>query len=60
MNFPVYGYNECLIMYILAAASPTHGVPAAVYHEGWAQNGAIVDPHKAGHNTRSSASTPSG
>ena len=23
-----------------------HGVPAAVYHEGWAQNGAIVDPHK--------------
>ena len=35
MNFPVHGYNECLIMYILAAASPTHGVPAAVYHEGW-------------------------
>lgn len=26
MNFPVHGYNECLIMYILAAASPTHGV----------------------------------
>ena len=24
MNFPVYGYNECLIMYVLAAASPTH------------------------------------
>lgn len=46
MNFPVHGYNECLILYILAAASPTHGVPAAVYHEGWAQNGAIVAPHK--------------
>ena len=46
MNFPVHGYNECLIMYILAAASPTHGVPAAVYHEGWAQNGAIVSPHQ--------------
>ena len=46
MDFPVHGYNECLIMYILAAASPTHGVPAAVYHEGWAQNGAIVSPHK--------------
>lgn len=41
MNFPVTGYNECLIMYILAAASPTHGVPAEVYHEGWAKNGAI-------------------
>ena len=46
MDFPIHGYNECMIMYILAAASPTHGVPAAVYHEGWAQNGAIVSPHK--------------
>lgn len=46
MDFPVHGYNECLIMYILAAASPTHDVPAAVYHEGWAQNGAIVSPHQ--------------
>lgn len=47
MNFPVKGFNECLIMYILAAASPTHGVPAAVYHEGWAEKGAIVQPHVA-------------
>ena len=41
MNFPVRGYNECLIMYVLAASSPSHGVPAEVYHEGWAQNGKI-------------------
>lgn len=41
MNFPVTGYNECLIMYVLAASSPTHGVPAEVYHEGWAQSGKI-------------------
>lgn len=41
MNFPVRGYNECLIMYVLAASSPTHGVPAEVYHEGWAGNGKI-------------------
>jgi hypothetical protein len=39
MNFPVEGYNECLIMYVLGAASPTHGVPAEVYHEGWARDG---------------------
>ena len=45
MNFPVRGYNECLAMYVLAASSPTHGVPAEVYHEGWAENGAIVAPH---------------
>jgi len=43
MNFPVHGYNECLIMYILAASSPTHGVPAEVYHEGWAENGKITE-----------------
>jgi hypothetical protein len=41
MNFAVRGYNECLIMYVLAASSPTHGVPAEVYHEGWADNGKI-------------------
>lgn len=44
MNFPVRGYNECLIMYVLAASSPTHGIPAEVYHEGWAQNGEIRNP----------------
>ncbi|CAM3456114.1 glucoamylase family protein [Pontibacter korlensis] len=50
MNFPVSGYNECLIMYVLAASSPTHGIPAEVYHEGWAQNGAIKsDASKYGH-----------
>jgi hypothetical protein len=38
MNFAVKGYNECLIMYVLAASSPTHGVPAKVYDEGWAQS----------------------
>lgn len=43
MNFPVTGYNECLIMYVLAASSPTHGVPAEVYHEGWAKSGDIKD-----------------
>jgi hypothetical protein len=44
MNFPIHGYNECLIAYILAASSPTHGVPASVYHEGWAENGKIKSP----------------
>jgi len=43
MNFAVTGYNECLIMYVLAAASPTHPVPPEVYHEGWARGGRIRD-----------------
>ena len=64
MNHKITGYNECLITYILAAASPTHAIDAEVYHQGWAQNGAIyagqgaygyilklkhhVDPEKGG------------
>jgi hypothetical protein len=41
MNFPVGGYNECLIMYVLAASSSTHGIDADVYHKGWASDGKI-------------------
>ncbi|QWX83850.1 beta-glucosidase [Cellulophaga sp. HaHaR_3_176] len=41
MNFPVGGYNEALIMYVLGAASPTHPIQKKVYEEGWAGNGAI-------------------
>ncbi|TQV86331.1 beta-glucosidase [Exilibacterium tricleocarpae] len=36
MNHPIRGYNEALIVYVLAAASPTHPIAAPVYHEGWA------------------------
>ena len=42
MNFPVGGYNECLIMYVLAAASPTHSIEPEVYHQGWARNDSIA------------------
>jgi hypothetical protein len=42
MKFKLEGYNECLIAYILGAASPTHPIPAAAYHEGWARSGAIA------------------
>ncbi|WP_114784512.1 glucoamylase family protein [Botryobacter ruber] len=50
MNFPVRGYNECLVMYVLAASSPTHTIPAEVYHEGWARSGEIkVDIEPYGH-----------
>lgn len=42
MNFPLEGYNECFITYILAASSPTHPIPASAYHNGWARKGAIV------------------
>lgn len=39
MNFPVRGFNECLIMYILAASDEDHyPVSTAVYHRGWAES----------------------
>lgn len=38
MNFPVRGFNECMIMYILAASSPNerYHINSSVYHRGWA------------------------
>lgn len=47
MNFPVRGYNECLIMYVLAAASPTYAIDKAVYTKGWGEDGAIVSPSES-------------
>jgi hypothetical protein len=41
MNFPIKGWNECLITYVLAASSVDHSIPKSVYDNGWAQNGAI-------------------
>nr|WP_294906524.1 glucoamylase family protein [uncultured Lacibacter sp.] len=40
MNLQIRGWNECLITYVLAAASSTHGIPKTVYDNGWARNGA--------------------
>ncbi|AGA78739.1 glucoamylase family protein [Echinicola vietnamensis] len=41
MNLPIQGYNESLIVYVLAAASPTHAIDKNVYDTGWARNGDI-------------------
>ena len=38
MDFAVRGFNECLIMYVLAASAERYPVPATVYHKGWAQS----------------------
>lgn len=39
MNFQIRGYNEALIIYLLAVASPTHGVPASLWNTGWTASG---------------------
>ncbi len=42
-SFPVTGWNECLIVYVLAKASPTHPVPAYCYSQGYQRDGAIAN-----------------
>jgi hypothetical protein len=39
MDFAIYGYNECMITYLLAIASPTHPIPASCYYNGWTGGG---------------------
>ena len=41
MNMPIQGWNEALIVYVLAASSPTHPIGREVYAEGWARGGAM-------------------
>jgi hypothetical protein len=59
MNFPLRGFNEVMITYLLAVASPTHGVPASLYQSGWIAPGYVngqtyygykldVGPYKGG------------
>ncbi|MDR1983510.1 MAG: Ig-like domain-containing protein [Prevotellaceae bacterium] len=43
MNHRIGGWNECLIVYVLAASSPTHPIAKAVYDEGWARSGAFAN-----------------
>jgi hypothetical protein len=43
MDFALRGYYEALITYVLAVASPTHSVPASLYHQGWASSANYVN-----------------
>ncbi|GGB11694.1 hypothetical protein GCM10011511_39160 [Puia dinghuensis] len=43
INFPVSGWNEALITYVLAASAPTNPIPKVVYDNGWARNAAMVN-----------------
>ena len=41
MNMEVRGWNEALIVYVLAASSKNYSIPKIVYDNGWAVNGSI-------------------
>jgi hypothetical protein len=41
LNLQIKGWNESLIVYVLAAASNTDSIPKIVYDNGWASNGGM-------------------
>ncbi len=42
-NHKITGWNEALIIYVLAASSTTHTIDVSVYTKGWSRNGAMVN-----------------
>lgn len=42
------GFNETMITYLLAIASPTHGVPASLYYTGWAGQSDAAIAYRSG------------
>ncbi len=42
------GFNETMITYLLAIASPTHGVPASLYYSGWAGQSEAAIAYRSG------------
>lgn len=45
---PLIGWNETMIVYLLAIASPTHPIPARLYHSGWAGTSELAVRYRQG------------
>ena len=48
IHHPLIGFNEVMITYLLAIASPTHGVPAEMYYSGWASQSQSAANYRGG------------
>ena len=48
IQHPLIGFNEVMITYLLAMASPTHSVPATMYYSGWASQLKLAQDYRAG------------
>lgn len=48
ISHPLVGWNETMIVYLLAIASPTHAVPASLYHSGWAGQSKLAVDYRRG------------
>ncbi|HKO79051.1 MAG TPA: glucoamylase family protein, partial [Chitinophagaceae bacterium] len=47
INHRLIGWNETMVTYLLAIASPTHSVPASMYYTGWANQDSIGQQYRA-------------
>ena len=47
INHKLIGWNETLITYFLAIASPTHGVAPKMYYSGWASQDTIAQKYRS-------------
>ncbi len=59
INHRITGNNEAMVIYLLAIASPTHGVPADLYYSGWAGQSAAAVSYRRGWSGENSKSTKS-
>ena len=48
INHRLTGFNEVMIVYLLAIASPTHPVPADLYYSGWAGQSDVAINYRRG------------
>ena len=48
ISHPLVGWNETMIVYLLAIASPTHPVPASMYYTGWAGQSEVAVDYRQG------------
>jgi hypothetical protein len=48
IHHPLIGFNETMIVYLLAIASPTHAVPASMYYSGWASQSQRAQDYRQG------------
>lgn len=48
IHHPLIGFNETMITYLLAIASPTHGVPASMYYSGWSSQAEMAQHYREG------------
>ena len=48
IHHPLIGFNEVMVTYLLAIASPTHGVPGQTYYTGWSSQAQMALDYRQG------------